>query len=92
MPFAKDKLSLWRRTKGFSQTQAAEKIGVTQVYYSQLENGKRTPSLGVLENIAEATCLNLSDLMQTANPTPPPPTRGKRTAKGARARKEAVSE
>ena len=72
MPFAKEILSHWRREEGITQAQAAEKIGVTQVYYCQLENGKRTPSLDVLENIAQATCLNLSDLMQIPNPAQPP--------------------
>lgn len=55
----------------FSQTQAAGKIGVTQVYYSQLENGKRTPSLDILEVIAQVTELSLNQLMDASHPTPP---------------------
>ena len=74
MPFEKTVLSSWRRKENMSQAQAANKIGVTQVYYSQLETGKRTPSLGVLENIARATGIDISDLMHLSSldPSPPP--------------------
>ena len=93
MPFAKEILSHWRSKEGISQAQAAKKIGVTQAYYCQLENGKRTPSLDVLENIAQATGLNLSDLMQIPNPAQPP-SLSKRTAgeAGATRGKKAVNE
>lgn len=78
MPFRKEALSDWRKRMKFSQTQAAGKIGVTQVYYSQLENGKRTPSLDILEVIAQVTELNLNQLMDASHPILPSGTEAQR--------------
>jgi transcriptional regulator with XRE-family HTH domain len=77
-----DALLKWRNQHQLSQVQAAEKIGVTQVYYYQLENEKRTPSLSVLQAIISATGLGLDELTTLANPTLPRPRQpGKRKEK-----------
>jgi DNA-binding XRE family transcriptional regulator len=41
-----------RRRRGWTQTQAAKTIGIARPYLSQLENGKRSPSWSVAEDIA----------------------------------------
>jgi transcriptional regulator with XRE-family HTH domain len=40
-----EQLKLARLQRGYNQRQAAARMGVTQAYFSMLENGKRTPSL-----------------------------------------------
>lgn len=37
---------------GMSQKKVAEKTGISRVFYSQLENGKRNPSVQVAKKIA----------------------------------------
>ena len=42
---------LRRSQKGLNQSQFANKIGITQTYLSQIESGKKTPSMSVLQTI-----------------------------------------
>ena len=41
----------------------ADKIGVSQSHYAKLENGNVKINLGMLQKIAEALEINVSDLM-----------------------------
>ena len=41
-----------RKTTGKSQQEIAEKIGITRAAYSNIENGKRRPSVDVAKRIA----------------------------------------
>lgn len=43
-----------RISKGISQTELAEKLGITQPYLYQIESGRRTPSLDLFFQICEA--------------------------------------
>ena len=43
-----------RISKGISQTELAEKLGITQPYLYQIEGGRRTPSLDLFFQICEA--------------------------------------
>ena len=43
-----------RSARGLTQQTLAETIGLDSSYISLIENGRRVPSLGVLENIATA--------------------------------------
>lgn len=47
-----------------SQTELAEKAGVTQSAISMIENGDRMPSLNVLTRIAEALGCTAADLLK----------------------------
>lgn len=78
-----DRLAVWRKEKDLSQHEVAAKIGITQVYYSQLENGKKNPSICVLEKITEVTGLSLETLLNSANP-PLPPRRKRKETLGAK--------
>lgn len=40
-----------RKTRGISQQDAAEALGITQSYLSLLECGKKTPSISLLERV-----------------------------------------
>lgn len=46
------RLKRFRKEKGFTQAEMAEKIGVSTVNYAKYEYGKRTPSLPKLIEIA----------------------------------------
>lgn len=43
-----------RHKKGYSQSQIATMIHISQPSYANIENGKRTPSVPVAQKIAEA--------------------------------------
>ncbi len=43
-----------RKKLGWSQELLAEKTGVSSPYITQIENGKRTPSLDIVEKLANA--------------------------------------
>lgn len=38
-----DILKAWRKAKGFSQHEAAEKLGISRSYLNQIEKGRRAP-------------------------------------------------
>ena len=44
-----------RKKRGFNQCNFADSIGITQAYLSGIENCKKTPSVDLLEKIAEFT-------------------------------------
>ena len=60
----------WQKENGLSGSEAARKIGITQAYYSELVNRKKTPSLETLSAIKKVTGLSIVDLM-TENPPQP---------------------
>ena len=51
-----------RQKKGISQEKLAEAIDSHQVYISEIENGKKIPSLPVLYKAAQFFDLSLSEL------------------------------
>ena len=62
------KLKNLRKSKGIRQEDIAEYAEVTQNYYSQIETGGRTPSMKVLDKIAEYLEVNVSDLLNEQEP------------------------
>src|SRR5664280_2337777 len=53
----------FRESEGITQEGLALKSGLSQGYINQLENGKRKYTQKTLELIAEALCVNVSDLL-----------------------------
>jgi transcriptional regulator with XRE-family HTH domain len=51
-----------RREKNFSQEELAHAANVHQTYISDLERGKRNPSILVLDRLAGALSVDLADL------------------------------
>lgn len=51
-----------RKEKGFSQKDFAKKVGITANWMNHIENGKRKPSVGMLEKIAENLEVTLKDI------------------------------
>ncbi|WP_053958293.1 helix-turn-helix transcriptional regulator [Sulfobacillus thermosulfidooxidans] len=62
-----------RRRRRMTQTQLAECIGVTQSHIAQIERGKRRGSIAVLQKLAVALNVSLTDLLppECANPKIP---------------------
>ena len=58
-----DRLKELRSTRGWTQPQAAEQIGVEQSYLSKLENGHSTPSGDVLSRILAAYAVDVGELL-----------------------------
>lgn len=54
----------FREKEGITQKQLAEQAGITVEYVSYLENGQRTPSLTLLENIAKALKTSVKELIE----------------------------
>jgi transcriptional regulator with XRE-family HTH domain len=71
LAFNNEVLKDWRVKKKLSQTEAAKLFGITQAFYSHLEIGIKTPSLGTLEIISGRTGIPVSDLLDSLNPIPP---------------------
>lgn len=59
-----------RKQRGWSQTQLAEKVGVSRLWISQLENGKETVEFGLVLRTLRALDLILDVSKVTANPFP----------------------
>ncbi len=54
-----------RIQKGISQEKLADAIDSHQVYISEIEKGKKIPSITILYNIAKFFGMSLSDLVGT---------------------------
>ena len=67
--FKHELLKAWRHTKGFTQKNAGDLVNISQAYWGELENGDKTPSVGLLHIIASITGISVDDLM--GNPTQP---------------------
>lgn len=57
-----------REEKGWTHMELAEKIDMSSGYLSLLENGLRTPSLEVVEQIAKAFAVDPADLLRKEKP------------------------
>lgn len=59
-----------RKQRGWSQTQLAEKVGVSRLWISQLENGKESVEFGLVLKTIRALDLLLDVSKLTKNPFP----------------------
>ncbi|TWP30774.1 XRE family transcriptional regulator [Apibacter muscae] len=53
-----------RKSKGFSQQDIADKIGINRVQYTRIETGKSEPTLNMLQRIALALEVDLINLIE----------------------------
>jgi transcriptional regulator with XRE-family HTH domain len=58
-----EKIKYFRRSKGFTQEQIAEKLNITPVAYSNIERGESSVSMKRLEEIARIIEVELLDLL-----------------------------
>lgn len=52
-----------RKTKGLTQEQIAEKIGISLTHYGYLEIGYKIPNLHMLQKIADVLEVKVKDLL-----------------------------
>lgn len=52
-----------RKLNNITSTELSNIVGIKQPYLSQIENGKRSPSLDVLQGIAKALNTTVSELL-----------------------------
>ena len=55
-------LTKLRKSRGYTQAQLAEKLGISRSTYTNYENGNRTPDFEVLERISEVLACSLDEL------------------------------
>lgn len=55
-------IKYWREASGLSQELLGKMIGVSESAISLYENGKREPDIEMLGKLAEALCLNITEL------------------------------
>jgi transcriptional regulator with XRE-family HTH domain len=63
-------IKAWRKFRGLTQVQLAERIGIDRSYLSQIESGKRRYDQPFLEAAAEALGCEVADLI-VRDPTDP---------------------
>jgi len=54
----------FRKKKGWSQKELSDKAGVSQTYISELEAGKKRPTVVIAQKLAAALGITLSELLQ----------------------------
>ena len=52
-----------RLDRGLTQAALAAKAGIHRVYLAHVEDGRKTPSLGVLERLAKALRTKITELV-----------------------------
>ena len=57
-------LAFWRNKRGFSQTQLAAKVGISQSYIANLEAGKRKGDPALFMKLAQALAVRIEDLIE----------------------------
>lgn len=58
----KNKIAVIRKQKGFSQKQLADMVGIGNDWLCDIEKGKGTPSIQLLNKIAETLKCKVSDI------------------------------
>jgi transcriptional regulator with XRE-family HTH domain len=77
-------VKVWRGYRGMTQKQLADAAGISKPYLSQIENGLRDASIGVLRALAAALKVDLDDL------SPPPAGNAAKRSKARAARRSSV--
>lgn len=58
----------WRKFRGYTQGQLAERLGVTQPLIAQFEAGRNTPKIDTVEKVAKALDLEADQFLFVAPP------------------------
>lgn len=56
-------IRVWRAYRGMTQAALAAQAGIGQPFLSQLENGKRSPSIALARRIARALALDIEEII-----------------------------
>ena len=63
---AGDSIKKFRKQKGYTQKQLAEKAGISRTALIRYENGETSPSIQILQQIAAALDVSVSDIFPLA--------------------------
>lgn len=66
-----DKIKQIRKDKGLQQKQVAIDLGLDQSNYNKIENGKREPSLEVLQKLSTILDISIDDLVNAEDTSKP---------------------
>lgn len=58
-----------RKLNKMSHNQVAQKSGISRVFYTMIENGQRTPSMGVAKRLSMALNISLDQLFDALEVT-----------------------
>ncbi|WP_211746396.1 helix-turn-helix transcriptional regulator [Paenibacillus sp. Marseille-Q4541] len=58
----------WRKIRGLTQLQLAEKTNLSRSYVADLERNRYNPSVETLEAFAKVLNIKISDLIESKNP------------------------
>ena len=61
-----DSIKKFRKQKGYTQKQLAEKAGISRTALIRYENGETSPSIQILQQIAAALDVSVSDIFPLA--------------------------
>lgn len=64
------RIAYLRKSRGWSQERLSFESGVNKNYICDLENGKRNPSLDILERIADGLSMTLEELFKGIQSVP----------------------
>ena len=64
---AGDSIKKFRKQKGYTQKQLAEKAGISRTALIRYENGETSPSIQILQQIAAALDVSVSDIFPLAS-------------------------
>lgn len=59
-----NKLTKLRESKGWSQQKLADESGVSQAYISELELGRKNPTVKILQKLSQALEVPISKLLE----------------------------
>ena len=57
-------LRAWRQCRGFTLESLAERVGVSKGYLSQIENGRKPGTLGILRRISIILSVTIDDFVE----------------------------
>ena len=57
-------LRAWRKCRGFTLDSLAERVGVSKGYLSQIEDGRKPGTLGILRRISIVLSVTIDDLVE----------------------------
>lgn len=63
MKTCREYLKKYRKEQKMTQSALANKLGISQNYYSNIENGVRELKLGNLIKLSDALCINIQSLL-----------------------------
>lgn len=56
------KVQKLRKTLGYTQEELAEKLSISRTHMGHIEQGRKSPSLKLMEKLARALKINLNEL------------------------------